>query len=213
MSPAVTASRIRLTSPLLALLAGLAAGGCSVLPRAEPDPTRHFVLESGLPAALPATALTAPVAIAPVTLGAGYLVGTRNLIVRRGGNEIRYEDFARWAEPLDAGIGRILRERIPGSVPVRAVRTNRAGDAAPAPAVVRLEVLRCEGVVEGDGGGVAHFSATYEITGPKGAVVRGSFTDDARAWDGRDPARLAALLGEAVGALATEIGGKLEPPH
>lgn len=192
----------------VAVLAGAAGSGCSLVPRAEPDPTRYFVLDSSPRSGTDATATATAtaVAVAPVVLAPGYLAGTRSLVVRREGNEIRYEDFARWAEPLDAGIARVLRERIPGAVALAPGRRPRSEAAAPS-AVVRVEVLRCEGVLERDGEGVAFFSAVYQISDgtPDGAVHRGAFTDGGRRWDGRDPARLATLLGEAVSALADEI--------
>jgi uncharacterized protein len=211
MSPSAIDRRVCLAALSLALLAGAAGGGCSILPRPEPDPTRYFVLESAAPAAASAERPAPPVAVAPVTLTAGYLTSTRSLVVRRAGNEIRYEDFARWAEPLDAGVARVLRERIPGAVPLRPGRPVLAGTASAGPMIVRVEVVRCEGRLGGEGDGVAYFAATYEISDGSGGdgAVRGTFTDDARAWDGRDPARLAALLGEAVGALAAEIAARL----
>ena len=34
------------------------------------------------------------------------------MIVRRGKNEIEFREFAQWGEPLDLGIGRVLREEL-----------------------------------------------------------------------------------------------------
>lgn len=214
MKHSILLSRLRAFVPLAAaLLAGAAGAGCSLLPSAEPDPTRYFVLDASPRTGTHADAAAAApvVALAPVVLGPGYLAATRSIVVRRDGNEIRYEDFARWAEPLDTGIARVLRERIPGAVLLPPGRRPPGPVPGAAPVVVRVEVVRCEGLVRGDGGAVAYFSASYEISGgtTDGAVRRGTFTDSEREWDGRDPARLAALLGEAVAALAAELSARL----
>jgi hypothetical protein len=76
-------------------------------------------------------------------------------------------------------------------------------------------VLHCEGVREGGSGAVARFAATIEImTTGKDAriVVRKMFVAPDAAWDGKDFARLAARLGEAVGALSQEVVAALPEP-
>jgi hypothetical protein len=62
---------------------------------------------------------------------------------------------------------------------------------------------------------VARFAATIEITTAgkdSRVVVRKTFVAPDAAWDGKDFARLAALLGEAVGALSQEVVAALPEP-
>ena len=99
---------------LLPVLGLLAAAGCNLIPVSPPDATRYYVLTT--PAGKPAT--TAPagshwrVALRPVDVPT-FLRG-KAMQVRAGGNEIRYAEEARWAEPLEAGLGRVLRESLEG---------------------------------------------------------------------------------------------------
>jgi uncharacterized lipoprotein YmbA len=90
------------------LLACLA--GCSLpLPQAQSDPTRFYVLSTS--AAGGAAAANAPsIHLRPVEL-ASY-IKSKPMILRRGDNEIEFREYARWGEPLELGIGRVLREEL-----------------------------------------------------------------------------------------------------
>ena len=94
---------------LIPTIAGWAMAGCSLWPEAQTDPTRFYVLSTG--AAAPTAQSGAPtVQLRSVEL-ASYL-RARPVIVRRGNNEIEFREFARWGEPLELGIGRVLREEL-----------------------------------------------------------------------------------------------------
>ncbi len=196
----------------LSLLAGcglLVLAGCNVIPPPTPDPTRYFVL-------------TAPAAPAPAadTVRSSCRIGLRAielapylrkgvLVVRQGDNEVVFDDFARWGEPLDAGIARVLRERLLAEPRISRVFTapfpleeNRDYD-------VSVVVRQCEGVRRREGSGV-QLVAEIEIarvsrdTVPE-VVVRRMFTLPETAWNGKNYAALARALSEAVAALGTEI--------
>lgn len=183
--------------------------GCSIpLPQAEADPTRYYVLSASTVPAAGAVATPGPtIHLRQVEL-ANY-VRVRPLIVRRGDNEIQFREFARWGEPLELGIGRVLREELlargaagavlsPG---LRAANVNYDFEL-----IVR--VLACEG----EAGGAVKFRAVWELAGavaPNTIVARGDFHGPAANWDGKSEASLAARLSEAVVALAAEIAGAL----
>ena len=132
---------------------------------------------------------------------AGYL-RSRPLIVRRGDNEIEFREYARWGEPLEQGIGRVLREelRARGSVvPGSPGRDSPAFDYH-----LTVRVLACEGTAAG----AVDFRAVWELTkaGDKPvAAAGGEFRAEGLRWDGKSEASLAARLSEAVAELATEI--------
>lgn len=195
---------------LSALGAGLLfAGGCiSVpIPQAEKDPTRYYVLGGGgAPvAALPADAPA--VHLRPVEV-ASYL-RAKPVVVRRGDHEIEFREFARWGEPLDVGVGRVLREEL-------AARGVRAGAAAGGRALA-VRVLACEGAADG----TVIFRAVWELTGNgaagdakagPAAPVGGDFRATGLRWDGKAEASLAAQLSAAVTALAQEIADAAKRP-
>jgi len=181
---------------LLALLvAGAAGAGCSLLPAPKPDPTRFFVLAAEPGEAAPARGT---VALRPVEVPA-YLRQPA-LVVRRGGHEVTLREAARWGEPLEQGLARVLGENLRrlGVAPA-----PRGGEADAAALVVR--VLAAEGA----GAGGVEFRAAWELTRRGAAPVGGEFRAAGLTWDGRDEAGLAAGLSAAVAGLAAEIAGQV----
>lgn len=199
-----------LARPLLLAAALLPLSGCLVtLPQAAVDPTRYYVLStSSPPLASPAAEGSPVIHLRPIEL-ASYLTA-RPIIVRRGDNEIEFREFARWGEPLDFGIGRVLREELLARGPVGAVL---AGGLRAAPDrsthELAVRVLACEGQADGS----VNFRAVWEVTGAAGkpaSLARGDFRAGSLKWGGKNEAELAARLSEAVGLLAAEISAGLK---
>lgn len=179
----------------VALAAFLA--GCNILPEASPENARHFVLEAS-PArgeAAPAGALT--IGMRPVEV-ATYLRG-KAMALRVGDNEVRYAHDAFWAEPLDAGIARVLRENL---------ATRATVLPYPFPAQLPRDYDLTVRVLSAEGGASGvRFVAVIELlrVGDKPElVVRREFTAPATAW-GSDYSQLARGLSQAVAALADEV--------
>lgn len=199
--------------PAWALMAVAATvlGGCQLLPPASADATRFFVLTgpvtSGAAVAQPAGRLQ--IGLKPVDLPA-YLRTTKSMVVRDGANEIRYQDYSRWAEPLEAGVIRLLKERLLASPVVRGVDAHpMRGDVA-RDYDVSVRILRCEGAAGSEG--VARFSASYEIVAADGSgkvVASRTFTAPEAAWDGKNFGTLATLLSEGVTALGAQVAADL----
>lgn len=186
-----------------------ALAGCSIpLPQAEADPTRYYVLSASSVSSAGAVATPGPtIHLRQVEL-ANY-VRVRPMIVRRGDNEIQFREFARWGEPLELGIGRVLREELlargaAGAVLAPGLRAANANYDFE----LTVRVLACEGGADG----AVKFRAVWELAGataPNTVVARGDFHGPPTTWDGKSEASLAARLSEAVVALAAEIAGAL----
>lgn len=85
---------------LVAALSAFAAAGCG-----SSMPARFYTLSATATAdGLPATALS--VVVGPVTLPA--TVDRPQLVVQDGPNRVTFEEFDRWAAPLDDGIARAV---------------------------------------------------------------------------------------------------------
>ena len=188
--------------PLLAL--SLVLTGCSGLfPAPQTDPTRYYVLTG------PVAAAAAPgelrVGIRRVELAA-YLKSP-DLIVRRGANELVLQDFARWGEPIDAGVSRLLHASLTAAGGVGRVYLQPFPLDQERDCDVAVTILRCEGGTDR----LAQFAATIEITRPTDGklLARRSFAAPDAAWDGRDFGQLAALLSDDVAALGGEIAAAL----
>ncbi len=169
--------------------------GCNLLPEAQPDNARYYVLESSGPAAAP-DARVVRLGLRRVEVPA-YLK-TKAMVVRSGNNELRYAENARWGEPIEAGLTRVLRDQL---------AANAAVSTYPFPAQAErdFDVTVLLAAAEGHDDGV-RFIATFELVrvGDAAVVARRTFTAPPARWDG-DHARLAAQLSHAVAGLAKEI--------
>jgi hypothetical protein len=202
-------ARLNVSVGLLSSVAGLLLfAGCNLLPEAQTDPTRFYVLSAATPA-MADPALKGPVVhLRPVEL-ASY-IKAKPMIVRRGDNEIEFREYARWGEPLELGVARVLREELlargaAGTVLASGLRAfNVEYDYE-----LSVRVLACEGLA---GGGVL-FRAAWELSTvgltPK-PIAHGDFRASDLRWDGKSEASLAAQLSKAVGDLSGEIAAGLE---
>lgn len=197
---------------LLGVVLSLFAG-CQVLPEAKVDPTRNFVLSSPATAELAATQPVGKyqVGIRSIEI-AGYLRNHRDIAVRTGANEIRFEEYSRWAEPLESGINRVLKQHLLSAEAVGGVMNYPFASDLKRDYDLVIRVQSCEGAVTADGRNVARLAAAYDIiaAGAGGqVVVRRTFTAPEQGWNGKDFGALAGALSDAVARLAEDIAANL----
>ena len=209
MKATLPSFRLRLLSSAVGLLL---VAGCNVIPPPQADSTRYYALASpalDTPVARP-TSGTLRLGLKPVDV-APYLKKDL-LVLRRGENELVYNEYARWAEPLEASIARAVRTRL-----LADAKTGRVF-AAPFPFDqerdfdIAIGIARCEGVQLAGGGAAARFAATLEITSAGAVsevVVRKTIAMPDVVWDGKDYAALARALSDDVAALGQEIAAAL----
>ena len=203
------------TRPALLLLsiASLFLSGCKILPEATNDPTRYYVL-SGPTTTEPSVARPTgahQIGLRPVELP-GYLHNHKDMVVRTGANELRFQEFSLWAEPLETGVNRVLKERLLSADTIGGVATYPFSVDIHRDYDVVVRILNCEGLVIGEKVSVARFAAAYDIfaSGAGGqVVVRRTFTAPDLAWDGADFGALARLLSEGMTKLSEDIAANL----
>jgi len=204
--PLARAWRIGWISRVPAAVVGLALLSGCLLPKVPPDPTRFYVLAGSTARKEPAP--DAPVVHLREVNVAGYLRG-RAMIVRRGDHEIEFRDFARWGEPIEQGIVRLLRQELlargaAGSVVAPGLRAARMEYDH----VLAVRVLACEGAADGS----VLFRAVWELTAadvdPVSRMV-GDYRPRHLHWDVGHEESLAGGLSEAVNGLAAEIAAAL----
>lgn len=183
---------------------------CSLpLPQAQPDATRYFLLTSTdlrPEAAAPAAGKRWVIGVRAVDLAA-YL-RTRSFAIRSHANEIAFLDFARWGEPLDQGIARVLAGNLQLLADVARTSTEPFRADEQRDFEIGVRVTACEGTADGD----VRFAATWRITVPGGSeatVAEGSYTASGLRWDGHDHGQLAAKLSEAVAGLSRDLAAAL----
>lgn len=185
--------------------------GCSVVPEARPDLTRYYVLTN-----------TQGNAQGVAKVGDGLKLGLKrvevsryldkgSLVVLRGSNELVYNDYARWAEPISEGVGRIVRARLLDDPKVARVFVDAFPFDQTRDYDISINVTHCEGAIS-RGAGRVRFSAVVEITttGDDAKVIsRTEFTAPLQSWDGRNYSELTQLLSESVSLLCNDLVASL----
>lgn len=187
---------------LVALLAG-----CSVVPEAAPDLTRYYVLTNAQTDDIAASAGNNGLKIGLKTVEVSPYLDKGSLVMRRGLNELVYNDYARWAEPISEGVSRIARARLLDSSKVSRVFVNAFPFDQSRDYDISIHVTQCEGAIN-NAAGEARFTAVVEITttGDDAMVVsRMEFIAPSREWDGRDYGALTQLLSESISALCDDV--------
>lgn len=193
-----------------AALVLLASSGCNVVPPPQADSTRYFVLSAAEMPSVQAPAGTLRIGIKTVRLES-YL-NRKEMVVRAGANEVRFEDYRRWADPLDASLTRIVRSTLLAAPTVAQVYSEPFPFDQARDFDVSIDVVRFEGVMTADGKFSTSMAAVVEIstTGAGSRIVsRKLFEAPAAAWDGTDFNRLAANLRADVDLLAREVASEL----
>jgi uncharacterized lipoprotein YmbA len=173
----------------------------------QPDLTRYYVLTTNA-AANGKSASPAPLSPALLlrTVDVPSFLRGKIMQVRVGENELKFNELARWAEPLESGVTRVLREDLEqGASPVRVV--SRGDEPHDYEVAVRL--LKFEGLAPA---GVARLSARIEIFSAgldRKRVVEDVFTTEIAHWRRDDYGDLAEKLSEATAKLADRIVGLL----
>lgn len=201
---------IRSRSRSLFLLIGLslfAAAGCNILPEPQPDYTRYFTLSLPPGAETVQSTQAAGLHLGLCPIEVAPFLKKSALTIREGESEVRYDEGARWAEPLEAGIGRILQTCLQADPKIARVTKAPFGFENTRDYDVLIRIAHAEGL-RAPGHSSIRFLATIEIVKPglSGEVVeRKTFDAPEIAWDGKDPAGLARGLSEASRLLANEI--------
>lgn len=200
------------------IAAGLlaASDGCSILKPGKSE-SHYYVLTPsrqsiGSLSSADESTNGCVVCLAPVEV-ASYLQG-KDMAVREGSHEVRFDLFHRWAEPLDAGIRRVLAEDLRSAPGIRAVVTDQSAPTGAVIYNISIHVLACEGMLTNQHGSTI-FQATWEIAGSGASAnlhLQGVFEAPQRTWAPGNYDDLADQLSGALGdlsrSLAIAIPGK-----
>ena len=186
-------------------LVGLAAilvwlGGC--LGGTSASPTYYTLTPVEAPAPAPAPAGLA-LGVGPVTLPA-YL-DRPQLVTRTGQDTLNLAEFDRWAEPLKAGVPRVLGDNLAALLGTSRVSLFPWGKAQTVRYQVAVDLTRFEGVV----GGTVVLGARWRVLGSDGAelLVKQTTITEATGATGSDA--LVAAMNRALGALSRDLAAAL----
>ena len=214
LSPLLTRLRPLLLG--LPVLGALLLAACNVLPAPQADSTRFYVLTGPALATSSSGTVAGKLRIGFKNVQLAEYLKTPTPAVRSGANELTFPDATRWAEPLEAGIGRVLEATLQAAPTVGVVYARPFPFEAERDYDVSVIVTRCEGSTGSHA--AAHFAATVEIStaGPTAHLVAHRvFAPDPAPWDGHDYGRLVALLSAQIGELGQTIVSELpeSPRH
>jgi uncharacterized lipoprotein YmbA len=163
---------------LLPLLSLLLVGCVSVGGRAGPDPTRHFVLAG---TEEPGDAFSQPAcAIAIDRVAIAKFLDRPQIVLRSGEGHILPQEFFRWGEPLEVGIGSALRSGLQRQFPdTLLVQAPWNPGRTPLLALLRLRVDELT-----SDGREARFAGRCELWDGTGTTLLGVRTLDLRLSDG-----------------------------
>jgi len=205
-----------------AVLVAVVLAGCVRLLEPRPSNITYYLLDSS-PAVDTVSADTAG-----LTVGlrrprlASYLDASR-IVTRHGPNTIRFSDFHRWGEDLDQALNRIVALNLERQPHIRSAEVVPWPEEMMFDYVLRLRVLRFEGVgpplplPEADDDapppqGHAQMVVRWTILGGDGATVQteGATRHREGKWTVTDYADLAAKLDTSLVVLADDIGTQLK---
>ncbi len=175
-------------SPIVA--AALLLSACA----SSPD-SHYFTLATVAPAGQPAPDRPL-VHLAAVKLPDLY--DRPQMVTRTGPQTVDFDEYDRWAEPLERMTARILTQDI---------ALRRPPGAGPLPATAeqpKLQVSIDEFAAD-RGAGQARLSGTWKVSSPDGVPIQGAGFSFTQPVAGNDPVRIAAAMSALLGQLADDI--------
>jgi uncharacterized lipoprotein YmbA len=183
-----------------ATLAALLTAGCGTTPSAQ----FYLLRDTPSPASRETTAEDLLVLAGPINIPPH--LDRSHIALSTGGTELVYDEFRRWAEPLDAGILRVIRSELAAQLPGATVTPFAWVRSTPYDYRVPIYVLTFEGAP----GEEARLAAQWAITSHTGSdplVIRTSTLS--MPPRGEDLEALVQAQSELVQKLGREIAGAL----
>lgn len=198
----------------LALLYALGLAGCAT----TGQPERYFTLEPVVDTK-PLAPISAVVALGPVDVP-DYL-NRPQIVTRRGGNELIFDEFNRWGGPLEDEVSRLLVRQLGQALGRSQVVSYPSRLATSWDFRVALELKRFDGRMGGDVVLIVDWSLLDEELGQVLLTKQGEYAttsngDGGYAGYAQALSRLAGLLGRDISEAIREAdrrGTKKNPPQ
>jgi uncharacterized lipoprotein YmbA len=184
--------------PCAALVAVLALAGCGTSP-----PARFYTLSATATAPVPPPTSTLLLAVGPVTVPS--VVDRPELVVSAGPNELRLDDFNRWAAPLQDSLSRAIAENLVVLLGTPRVIIFPQALASDPDYRVAVEVRTFESLP----GTAAALDAVWTIRRAKDGKTQTGRTSAREAVDGAGYEALAAAHSRAVGRLSQDVAAAI----
>jgi uncharacterized lipoprotein YmbA len=177
--------------------------GCATSP-----PSRFYLLQSLSSSALESGAQAkdqgVAIGIGPINLP-DYL-DRPQIVTRNHGNELRLDEFNRWAEPMGQNLSRVLAENLGALLDTQHIALYPWPQATPIEYRIKVDVYRLDGSL----GGRANLSARWTIySGDLQKILMVRKSDIAESADAATYEALVSAESRAVAVLSREIATAL----
>ncbi len=201
---------LRRPAALAILAASLLFSACQIVPDAQPDPTRFYMLEDPALPQIPAPDRDAmTIGLLAVRLPV-YSADSRAMAITSTDHRVKYRDFDRWAEPLDKGIQRVLQSALARDASIARVVTLPFSSQSKRDFDLRINIRQCEGFQTGDSLQI-RFGLDYSVLNTSGDLLHHDVFQSAdTSWNG-EPGDLARLLSRAIANAADKVAASLPP--
>lgn len=186
--------------------------GCSFLKPAN-DQTHNYLL-TAMPWPEPSAGVSPPCIVRVLPVEVPNYLQTSDMVIRTGTNEVVFTKFNQWAEPLDAGIRRVLAQNLCDFRGIQEALTDEPAPARQNPYIISVHILECEGS-DINGRGSILFSASWEISQGEEqttTLAHGIFRAPPSSWNPGDydgmVSQLSGAIGDLSGILAQAISAQ-----
>jgi uncharacterized lipoprotein YmbA len=185
----------RIFPSIVIVLAVTALGGCST------SPTASFYTLGAVGGTQKDTYSGSPISVivGPVTVP--DLVDRPQFVIRVSANQVKLDEFARWADPVKTQIPRVIAADLASSLQGSRVSVYSQGDDPASVYRVRVEIQRFDGAP----GDAATIEALWSVSPPKSraSLIGRTIVREPCAGPGYDA--LAAAYSTALAAVSREI--------
>jgi uncharacterized lipoprotein YmbA len=151
---------------------------------------------------------SAPHAISVVVASVSVpdLVDRPQFVIRVSENQVKLDEFSRWADSLKSQIPRVVAADLGQYLPGARVSVTGQGEEAMAAYRVRIEIQRFDGAP----GDAATVEALWSVSPPKGPATLAGRTVAREPCNGADSAALAAAYSRAIDAVSRDIASAIQ---
>ena len=187
----------RIAVPVILCALAAAAAGCGSTP-----PSRFYTLSATAKTTVAPSSLA--VSVGPVSVPA--VVDRPEIVVSTGPNEVRLDEFNRWASPLQDNLGRAVAENLVAMLGTQHVTVFPQTEGEGADYRVAIQVQAFESVP----GATAALEAVWTVRRSKDAKVRTGRTSIRETTQGKGYDALAAAHSRGVAQLSRDIADAVQ---
>lgn len=147
-----------------------------------------------------------PISVVVTSVTVPELVDRPQFVVRLSDNQVKLDEFARWADPVKSQIPRVVVADLAALLPGARVSVYPQEGDAGAAYRVRIELQRFDGA-PGDG---ATVEALWSVSPPKGGALMSGRTMAHEAVAGPGYEALTAAYSAGLGAISQDIAAAIQ---